>query len=85
MQTIIILSGFDGHAMAGYWGRFSVFFSGQWHPFAVISPAKHEIGGKRHQVLIAKAGDWTANRIAEGNSNPRRWIYVRLIKAPGFM
>lgn len=79
----LILSGFRGHAPAGTWGRLSVFWPGQWHPF--VSPARREEGGAEHSMLIAPAGDWTQARIAEvqaANGTQRRF-YVRLLRTPG--
>lgn len=81
----LILSDFRGHAPAGTWGRLSVFWPGQWHPFAVVSPGRREEGGGSHSMLIAPAGDWTQARIkeAEAANGSARQYYVRLLRAPG--
>lgn len=84
--NLMMLEGFKRHTAAGHFGRISIFWPGEWHPFAVISGKEDEEGGNTHTMIIARAGDWTTQRIKEaGWKKPRDTFTVRLIKSPGFM
>ena len=82
-KGLLVIKGFQGHAAAGSWGRISVNPWGEWHPFALISPPrdKRDPESKSHMIVMAKAGDWTAARM----DAPPDTLWIRRIKAPGFM
>lgn len=98
--NFMVIDGFRGHTAAGLFGRISKSRWGQqWHPFAVISgpvisgpreqkrePSLNEAQHPEHRIMIARAGDWTSELIDQSKAgSPPQEMYIRHIKAPGFM